>query len=110
METVLDKEQTQAAIMAVLSELAKAQPIDDIRLETIFDTTQDRYQVMAIGKLNNKSFNDCLAYITLRNQHVWLEIDTTDFGLPDALQGAGIPETALMFGAPAPSQTPMREA
>jgi hypothetical protein len=28
----------------------------------------------------------------------------------DALQNAGIPETALMFGAPAPSQLQMQEA
>jgi hypothetical protein len=110
METILNKEQTRAAIMAVLTEFAKAQPLDDIRLETIFDTTQDRYQVMALGRLNNKFFNDCLAYVTVRNQHVWLEIDTSDFGLPNALQNAGIPETALMFGTPAPSQPPMQEA
>jgi hypothetical protein len=28
----------------------------------------------------------------------------------DALQNAGIPENALMFGTPAPSQMPMQEA
>jgi hypothetical protein len=110
MDTILDHKQTQAAIVSVLSEFAKAQPLDDIRLETVFDLQQDRYQVMALGTLDNKPFHECLAYITIRNNQVCLEIDVSDFGLPDALQQAGIPETALVFGMPSINQPPTYHA
>ncbi len=94
--------QTQEMIIGVLSELAKAQPLGDLRLETLFDTQNNRFQVMVLGWLDGKPFHDCLAYVTIRNDQIWLEIDNTDFGLTDALIRAGIPETALMFGLPMP--------
>jgi XisI protein len=103
MGTVLKQTQMREIIMDVLSELAQAQPLGDLRLETLFDTERDRYQVMVLGWLDGEPFHDCLAYVTLRNQKVSIEIDTSDFGLTDALVKAGVSEADLTFGFSMPT-------
>jgi XisI protein len=100
METLSDQNETRKIVMDVLSELARAQPLGALRLETLFDIERDRYQVMVLGWLDGKPFYDCLAYVTLRDKKVSIEIDTSDFGLTNALVKAGVKESNLMFGIP----------
>jgi XisI protein len=96
-------ERTRITIMSVLSELAQAQPLGELKFETLFDTERDRYQVMVLGWLDGKPFYDCVAYVTLNSQKVSIEIDTSDFGLTDALVKAGVPEADLRFGFSMPT-------
>jgi hypothetical protein len=69
----------------------------DIRLETIFDETQDRYGLMQVGWDRGRRVRGNLIYITLRNGKVYIEYDGIEHGISNDLIAEGIPEEKIVL-------------
>jgi hypothetical protein len=69
----------------------------DIRLETIFDETQDRYGLMQVGWDRGRRVRGNLIYITLRDNKVYIEYDGIEHGIGNDLIAGGIPEDKIVL-------------
>ena len=69
----------------------------DIRLETIFDETQDRYGLMQVGWDRGRRVRGNVIYITLSSDVVNIEYDGVEHGITDDLISKGIPEDKIVL-------------
>jgi len=72
----------------------------DIRLDTVFDETQDRYALMQVGWDRGQRIRGNLIYVTLQDGKVYIEYDGIETGIDHNLMEKGIPEEdiVLAFG------------
>ncbi len=63
-------------------------------LETVFDTEQDRYQLVAIGWQDRWRVHGRVIHIDIKGDKVWLQHDSTD----NELVERGIPKTQIVLG------------
>jgi len=70
----------------------------DVELETIFDDTQNRYQVIAQGWQGKRRMHGCLVHIDLKGSKVWLQHDSTDAEIAEELVERGIPKERIVLG------------
>ena len=86
-------------IKQVLSNYAECPPSSgQIEMETIFDETHDRYQLVALGWQGKKRVHGCLIHINLKGDKVWLEHDSTDAEIARTLIEMGIPANHIVLG------------
>lgn len=73
----------------------------DIRLETVFDDTQNRYALMQVGWDRGRRIRGNLIYVTLGEGKVWVEYDGMEQGITKDLITAGIaPERIILAFLP----------
>lgn len=66
-----------------------------IRLDTVFDETQDRYLLMQVGWDNKRRISGDIIYITLHDGKVYLEYDGIEHGIYEDLVKQGIEEERI---------------
>jgi hypothetical protein len=69
-----------------------------IEHETIFDTEQDRYQLMALGWQGHRRVHGCVIHIDIKGDKVWLQQDNTDAEIAMELVERGIPQEHIVLG------------
>lgn len=69
----------------------------NIRLDTLFDETQDRYALMQVGWNKERRVRGNLIYITLQNGKVFIEYDGVEIGITQDLVNQGILEEDIVF-------------
>ena len=69
----------------------------NIRLEPVFDGTNDRYALMQTGWDRGRRVRGSLIYIALRGGKVCIEYDGIEQGITDDLVRAGIPEDQIVL-------------
>ena len=69
----------------------------DIRLDTVFDETQDLYALMQVGWDRGRRIRGNLIYATLHDGKVWVEYDDMEPGITQDLIGMGIPESRIVL-------------
>ncbi len=69
----------------------------DIRLEPIFDETNDRYVLMQTGWDRGHRVRGNLIYILLQGGKVHIEYDGIEYGVTDDLIRNGIPENQIIL-------------
>jgi hypothetical protein len=69
-----------------------------IELETIFDESQYRYQLVALGWQGKKRVHGCLIHIDPKCDKVWLQHDSTDAEIAKTLVEIGIPANHIVLG------------
>lgn len=69
-----------------------------IEMETIFDDTQDRYQLVALGWQGKQRVHGCVIHIDLKDDKVWLQQDSTDADIATTLVEMGIPPDRIVLG------------
>lgn len=69
----------------------------NIRLDTIFDETQDRYGLMQVGWDRGKRVRGNLIYIALSGEKVIVEYDGMESGITQDLIDKGIPEEDIVL-------------
>ncbi len=69
----------------------------NIRLDPIFDETNDRYGLMQTGWDRGRRVRGNLIYITLREGKVYVEYDGIEHGITDDLIRGGIPEQQIVL-------------
>ncbi|NJR71602.1 MAG: XisI protein [Synechococcales cyanobacterium CRU_2_2] len=94
----MDTQTLRTAIKQVLNQYARYVPSHGkIRLETVFDTEQDRYALMQTGWSQKHRIRGNLIYITLQDDNVIIEYDGTEQGISDDLLACGIPSEKIIF-------------
>lgn len=69
----------------------------DIRLDTVFDDTQNRYALMQVGWDRGQRVRGNLIYVTLREGKVWVEYDGMEQGITQDLINLGIPPERIVL-------------
>ena len=69
----------------------------NIRLDTVFDETQDHYALMQIGWDRGRRVKGNLIYVTLQDNKVYVEYDGMEHGISQDLIDRGIPETQIVL-------------
>ncbi len=69
----------------------------DIRLDPIFDETNDRYVLMQTGWDRGRRVKGNLIYITMQDGKVHIEYDGIEHGITDDLIRGGIPEDQIVL-------------
>ena len=74
----------------------------DLTLDTAFDSEQDRYLLMVIGRENNKRVHSCLSQIDFINGNLWVHYGGTETGVAKELlaRGGAREHIVLAFKAP----------
>lgn len=77
-------------------------PSDDIRVEKIFDETQDHYALVYAGWQNRHRVEGQVIHLDIINEKIWIQHDGTDRGVAYELEELGISkqEIVLAFKAP----------
>lgn len=77
---------------------------ENIKLETIFDTQQDRYLLMIIGreKINpqysaTKRVHGCLIHLDIIDDKIWIQRDGTEKGIANDLLEANVPKEKIVL-------------
>lgn len=85
-------------VKQVILRYAKLRPSHgDIRLDTVFDETQDRYALMQVGWDRGRRVRGNLIYVTLYDEKVWVEYDGIEPGITQDLIKMGIPESRIVL-------------
>ena len=69
----------------------------EIRLDTVFDETQDRYGLMQVGWDRGRRVRGNLRYIVLRDGKVYIEYDRIGHGIVGDLVAGGIVEEHIVL-------------
>jgi XisI protein len=104
----MDTPTLRTAIKKVINHYAKLKPSHgDIRLDTVFDETSDRYVLMQVGWSRGQRVRGNLIYITLENNKVYLEYDGIEQGITQDLIEQGIPSESIILAFLPETQVPL---
>jgi XisI protein len=85
-------------IKEVIAQYANFKPSHgDIRLDTVFDESQDRYGLMQVGWDKGKRIRGNLIYLTLSAEKVMIEYDGMESGITQDLIDRGIAEEDIIL-------------
>ncbi|MCC3451839.1 MAG: XisI protein [Microcoleus sp. PH2017_15_JOR_U_A] len=85
-------------VKQVILQYAKLRPSHgEIRLDSVFDETRDRYALMQVGWDRGRRVRGNLIYITLEDGKVYIEYDGMECGITQNLIDQGIPENAIVL-------------
>ncbi|BCL37803.1 XisI protein [Nostoc sp. MS1] len=86
-------------VKEVITQYAQLRPSHgNIRLDTVFDETQDRYALMQVGWDRGRRVRGNLIYVTLHDGKVWIEYDGMEAGITADLIAKGILEEKIILG------------
>jgi hypothetical protein len=91
------------SIQSLLTEYA-ATPIShgEIETQTIFDTQQDRYQVINVGWNGNRRVHGCVLHLDIKDGKIWVEHNTTEMRVAHELVAMGVAKEDIILGFQAP--------
>ena len=91
----MDTENHRAAVKHIIETYARFRPSHgNIRLDTVFDETHDRYALM---QARGRRVRGNLIYITLQDGKVVLEYDGIEHGITDDLIRQGVEEKDIVL-------------
>lgn len=78
----------------------------EVQFETVFDTNQDRYLVMMLGRepvydrpyAATRRVHGCLIHVDIIDGKIWIQRDGTEEGIALELVEAGIPKDQIVLG------------
>ncbi|MBR8833339.1 MAG: XisI protein [Stigonema ocellatum SAG 48.90 = DSM 106950] len=82
----------------------------DIQFETVFDSEQDRYLLMILGREPAYDFSPtvtrrvhgCLIHVDIIDGKLWIQRDGTEEGIAADLLRAGVPKERIVLGFRSP--------
>jgi XisI protein len=91
------------SIQKLLTEYANHQhSYGDVESYTIFDTKNDRYQVVSSGWHGDERIYGCSVHIDIKNDKIWVQYDGTEIGFADELIELGVPREDIVLGYHSP--------
>jgi hypothetical protein len=81
----------------------------DIEIETIFDESNDHYEMMYTGWDGHWRIHGSVLHLDIRNGKVWIQHDGTEGGVAEELVTAGIPRDQIVLGFQPPKVRPYTE-
>lgn len=86
----------------ILRDYARIPYGDELRVETVFDTSADRYLVVVLGREAGRRLHHCLIHVELLDGKIWIQADGTEDGVANALVSAGVPKEDIVLGFKSP--------
>ena len=94
----MDRVAYQKIIQRILSEYAALKPsYGEIEVETIFDETQDHYEVVYSGWDGWQRVHGAFLHVDIRDGKVWIQHDGTEDGIAEELVHSGIPREHIVL-------------
>lgn len=78
-----------------------------VRKETVFDRTRDRYLILIVGWEGSRYEHGCTVHIDIIDAKIWIQSDGTEEGIALDLENAGIPKDSIVLGFKPPEVRPM---
>jgi hypothetical protein len=78
----------------------------DVQIETIFDESNDHYELMYAGWNGPYRIHGPVLHIDIRGGKVWIQSDGTEDGIADSLVEAGIPHDRIVLAFKSPDIRP----
>ena len=69
-----------------------------LELQTLFDINHDHYQLVYVGWQNDRRIYGPLFHLDIKNEKVWLQLNTTDDDISEDLIKLGIPKEDIVLG------------
>jgi hypothetical protein len=96
-------------ILQSYAEIANRSHKNGIESFTAFDEKQDHYLLHTIGWRNVERIWNTTAYVRIRGNKLWIEIDWTERGIATDLLAAGVPKEDIILAFHHPSVRPYTE-
>lgn len=90
-------------IKTILSEHARLVWDNRIKAETIFDTEQDRYQLVYVGWRNSKRVYGVILHLDIIDNKIWIQQDGTEVGVANTLVELGVPKENIVLAFDPPN-------
>ncbi len=74
---------------------------------TVFDRSQDRYLVLALGWEDPRYEHGCMVHIDIIGDKIWIQRDGPETGIALDLEHAGIPKEHIVLGFKPPEIRPL---
>ena len=73
------------------------------QVETIFDTKNDRYLVIAVGWEKSKRIHNCIVHFDIKDEKIWVQENNTDVEFDRDLEEMGISKKEIVVDFRHPS-------
>ena len=73
-----------------------------LKFEVVFDTVRHHYQLLCVGWLNDDYVHYVPIHIDIIEDKVWLQKNTTEVFVAEALTSQGIPKSDIVLGLQPP--------
>ncbi|MDJ1185048.1 XisI protein [Roseofilum casamattae] len=70
----------------------------EIEIQTIFDTQEDRYQVLGVGWDGKQRVHGCSIHLDIKEGKIWLQLNNTELDVARKLVEMGVPTTDIVIG------------
>ena len=85
-------------IRDLIGRYAKFAPaVGDVQIETIFDESNDHYELIYAGWHRQYRIHGSVLHIDIRGGKVWIQHDGTEDGVAEELVKAGIPRERIVL-------------
>jgi hypothetical protein len=81
----------------------------DLELQVIFDPVRDRYLLVHVGWYRDRRIYGTLVHLEIRNEKVWLQLNSTEDDFAAELMAVGIPKDEIVLGFQAPEMRQFTE-
>ena len=99
-------DQYRKAVQTALSEYAQMRSgpssNPDLELQKLFDIQHDHYQLVYVGWYKNKRVYSPILHLDIKNEKVWLQLNTTEDDISKDLMELDVPKEDIVLGFHAP--------
>jgi ketopantoate reductase len=94
-------------IRRLIEGYAQVRPsIGDIEIETIFDESNDHYELIYSGWDRHRRIHGPVVHVDIRGGKVWIQHDGTYHGIANDLVEAGVPKDRIVLAFKPPDVRP----
>jgi XisI protein len=76
--------------------------LQEIEIQTIFDTEADHYQLVYVGWHNEHREYGCIVHIDIKHEKIWIQQDSTEIGIANELIALGVPKEDIVLAFQSP--------
>jgi len=89
----------QQIVQQLLMEYSESKPAyGEIEVETIFDTEQDRYQIVHLGWQHQRWVHHCVIHLDIRDEKIWIFQNSTEHDIAEDLVDLGVSKQDIVLG------------
>ena len=97
----------RAHIQKVIRESGRVKPaFGDVKMQPIFDTEHDHYQLTYVGWHGRRRKYGCLMHLNIANGKIWIQHDGTEVGIANELVELGVPKEDIVLAYHPPYKRP----
>jgi len=92
-------DQYREYIQNLLTKYGSYKPSEDyIKIQLIFDTVRDHYQILEIGWDGYDRIYNCVIHLDIKDEKIWIQHNMTDIQIAEDLTEMGVPREDIVLG------------